>query len=370
MIEGRYFQSEHGRGRLLPPEHTEFQGWHVLRLQDGSVLSATSSSAPLDHLVVGPATLSLLPAQVDGRRRLIATSLLTVGLSSLVAAIAVLNITRAVGPGVGQALDDPAVTAAFLAAAFLASTAYQLDHVNVALSRADPALAGSVLQSFIQLAVLIICLTAGYRSVIAVVGVVAPGAAASVGLGVRQIHGPLPVPCGRKPSSFGKCPGCCVRHSAITRSCSPTGHRAISCPLSSPRRSAPPQRPPGLWSGCWEWGRLSCGRSALSMRPTGCFCRLASAGGGGPNGRRAPGPTARRRNPGCGRVERPLDGSAREEPEAAGVIGPESCPPSSVPRWPPSRRRRGRSSRAPDTHSSRTRFGECSASAYWAYPTY
>ncbi|TDK24085.1 hypothetical protein E2F48_15010 [Arthrobacter crusticola] len=153
-----------------------------------AIVAAALLTVQIGMLGVGQATLSLLPAQDDGRRRLIATSLLTVGLSSLVAAIVVLNITRAVGPGVGQAWDDPAVTLAFLAAAFFASTAYQLDHVNVALSRADLALARSVLQSFIQLAVLIVCLTAGYRSVIAVVGAVALGAVASVGLGVRQIH--------------------------------------------------------------------------------------------------------------------------------------------------------------------------------------
>ncbi|MHA7264670.1 lipopolysaccharide biosynthesis protein [Arthrobacter sp. TMN-37] len=152
-----------------------------------AIVAAALLTVQIGMLGVGPATLSLLPAQDDGRR-LIATSLLTVGLSSLVAAIAVLNITWAVGPGVGQAWVDPAATAAFLAAAVFASTAYQLDHVSVALSRADLALARSVLQSFIQLTVLIVCLTAGYRSVIAVVGAVALGAAASVGLGIRQLH--------------------------------------------------------------------------------------------------------------------------------------------------------------------------------------
>ncbi|WP_159619764.1 glycosyltransferase [Arthrobacter zhaoguopingii] len=153
-----------------------------------AVVASALLTVQIGMLGVGPATLTLLPAQNDRRRRLIATGLLTVGLASLIVAIALLNITRALGPGVGQAWDDPAVTTAFLAAAVFASTAYQLDHISVALSRADLVLVRSVLQALIQLTVLIVCLTAGYRSVIAVVGAVALGAGASVGLGMRQIR--------------------------------------------------------------------------------------------------------------------------------------------------------------------------------------
>ncbi|MBJ2122388.1 glycosyltransferase [Arthrobacter sp. MSA 4-2] len=153
-----------------------------------AVVASALLTVQIGMLGVGPATLTLLPAQNDRRRRLIATGLLTVGLASIIVAAALLIITRALGPGVGQAWDDPAVTAAFLAAAFFASTAYQLDHISVAMSRADLVLVRSVLQAFIQLTVLIVCLTAGYRSVIAVVGAVALGAGASVGLGMRQIH--------------------------------------------------------------------------------------------------------------------------------------------------------------------------------------
>ncbi len=153
-----------------------------------AVVAAALLTVQVGMLGVGPATVTLLPTQTAGRRRLIATGLLTVGLSSIAVAVVLLIVTRALGRGVGQAWDDPSVAAAFLAAAFFASTAYQLDHVEVALSRADLALVRSLLQGFTQLAALMICFAAGYRSVIAVVGAVALGAAASVGLGIHQMH--------------------------------------------------------------------------------------------------------------------------------------------------------------------------------------
>jgi O-antigen/teichoic acid export membrane protein len=153
-----------------------------------AVVAAALLTVQVGMLGVGPATLTLLPAQADGGRRLIATSLLTVGLSSLAVAAGLILITRAIGPGVGQAWDDPVVLVAFLAAAFFATTAYQLDHVDVALSRSDLALVRSLLQGLLQLAVLVICLAFGYQSLKAVVGAVAAGALASVLLGVRQLY--------------------------------------------------------------------------------------------------------------------------------------------------------------------------------------
>ncbi len=151
-----------------------------------AVVAAALLTVQVGMLGVGPATLTLLPKQDDGGR-LVATSLLVVGLASLVVAVALLIITGTLGPGVGQAWDEPAVTAAFLAAAFFASTAYQLDYINAAQSRADLALVRSMLQGVIQLAVLCISLAIGYRSVIAVVSAVAAGAAASVVLGICQV---------------------------------------------------------------------------------------------------------------------------------------------------------------------------------------
>lgn len=154
-----------------------------------AVVAAALLTVQAGMLGVGPATLTLLPSQDDaGRRRLVATTLATVGLSSLAVATALLLITLVLGPGVGQAWDDAAVTAGFLAAALFAGTAYQLDHINVAQSRADLALVRSLLQGLTQLAVLLLCLASGYRSVIAVVGAVAAGAASSVILGMHQLH--------------------------------------------------------------------------------------------------------------------------------------------------------------------------------------
>lgn len=152
-----------------------------------AVVAAALLTVQIGMLGVGPAILTLLPAETEGRR-LITTSLLIVGLSSLTVSTGLLIITRALGPGVGQAWDDPTAVAAFLAAAFFATTAYQLDHVHAAQSQAHLALMRSLLQSLVQLAVLVTCLAGGYRSLNTVVSAVAAGAAASVLLGLRQVY--------------------------------------------------------------------------------------------------------------------------------------------------------------------------------------
>lgn len=153
-----------------------------------AVVAAVMLTVQIGMMGVGAATMTLLPRQMDGGRRLIATSLLTVGLSSVAVAIGLLLITRILGPGVGVAWSDPLVVATFLAAAFFATTAYQLDHISTALARADVALVRSLLQGFIQLGVLIVCFAFGYRSLNAVVGAVAAGAASSVVLGLLRLH--------------------------------------------------------------------------------------------------------------------------------------------------------------------------------------
>ncbi|MGF9649664.1 hypothetical protein AAIH32_16995 [Pseudarthrobacter oxydans] len=152
-----------------------------------AVVAAALLTVQIGMLGVGPAILTLLPAETEGRR-LITTSLLTVGLSSLIVATGLLIITGALGPGVGQAWDDPTAAAAFLAAAFFATTAYQLDHIHTAQCQAHLALMRSLLQSLVQLAVLATCLAGGYRSLNTVVGAVAAGAAASVLLGLLQVY--------------------------------------------------------------------------------------------------------------------------------------------------------------------------------------
>jgi O-antigen/teichoic acid export membrane protein len=152
-----------------------------------AVVSAALLTVQLGMLGVGPATLTLLPAQTDGGRRLIATSLLTVALSALLVAAALAAVTHAMGPGVGTAWTDPAVTIAFLAAALFATVAYQLDHVGVAQARADRTMVRSVVQGTVQLAVLLVCLGIGYHDIAAIVGAVAAGALASVVLGMRQL---------------------------------------------------------------------------------------------------------------------------------------------------------------------------------------
>jgi O-antigen/teichoic acid export membrane protein len=151
-----------------------------------AVVAAALLTVQIGMLGVGPAILTLLPAETEGRR-LITTSLLTVGLSSLIVAAGLLMITRALGPGVGQAWDDPTAAAEFLAAAFFATTAYQLDHIHAAQCQAL-ALMRSLLQSLVQLAVLATCLAGGYRSLNTVVSAVAAGAAASVLLGLLQVY--------------------------------------------------------------------------------------------------------------------------------------------------------------------------------------
>jgi O-antigen/teichoic acid export membrane protein len=138
-------------------------------------------------LGVGQATLTLLPEQSDGGRRLIASSLLSVGVSTVLVSGAVVAVTYALGSGLGLAWHDPLVTGLFAATALLAATAYQLDHVGVAQERSDRALVRSLAQSVVQLAVMGIALAAGVREEAVVVGAVAAGAMVSVGLGLRQL---------------------------------------------------------------------------------------------------------------------------------------------------------------------------------------
>jgi O-antigen/teichoic acid export membrane protein len=136
---------------------------------------------------VGPATLTLLPSESDGGRRLIATSLLTVGTFSLLGAGLLVAITRWIGTGVGEAWDEPLVTVLFVATALLAASAYQLDHVGVAQQRADRTLVRSLAQSFVQLAFLAAAFAVGFRDLAVVVAAVAAGALASVLVGLRQL---------------------------------------------------------------------------------------------------------------------------------------------------------------------------------------
>lgn len=152
-----------------------------------AAVSGAQLTVQLALLGVGPATLTLLPTQDDGGRRLTATSLLVVAVSSLGVSVALVAVTRAAGPGVGEAWSDPIVLAAFLVAAIFAGVAYQLDHIGVAQSRADLAMLRSLLQGFVQLGSLVVCLAVGYREVGAVVGAFAAGALASVVLGLRLL---------------------------------------------------------------------------------------------------------------------------------------------------------------------------------------
>ena len=153
-----------------------------------AVVSGVLLTVQLALLGVGPATLTLLPTQDDGGRRLSATGVLTVGFSSLVMAAGLVAITGALGRGVGEAWSDPVVLSAFLVAALFAGIAYQLDHIGVARSRADLAMVRSMLQGVVQLAVLVLCLAVGYRTLTAVVGSFAAGAVASVLVGMRQMR--------------------------------------------------------------------------------------------------------------------------------------------------------------------------------------
>ena len=130
---------------VLPPEQIGLSS---------AVVSAALLTVQLGMLGVGPATLTLLPAETDGGRRLIATSLLTVTTFSLLGAGLLVVITNWLGTGVGEAWIDPLVIVLFVATALLAASAYQLDHVGVAQERADRALVRSLVQSLVQLAVL------------------------------------------------------------------------------------------------------------------------------------------------------------------------------------------------------------------------
>lgn len=152
-----------------------------------AVVSAALLTVQLGMLGVGPATLTLLPAENDGGRRLIATSLFTVGTFSLIGAGALVATTHSLGSGVGEAWNDPLVTVIFVATALFAASAYQLDHVGVAQERADRTLGRSLVQSLVQLAFLAIAFAAGIHELSVVIGAVALGALASVLVGLRQL---------------------------------------------------------------------------------------------------------------------------------------------------------------------------------------
>ncbi|MDQ0848672.1 O-antigen/teichoic acid export membrane protein/glycosyltransferase involved in cell wall biosynthesis [Arthrobacter sp. B3I9] len=164
---------------VLPPAQTGL----------GSVvISAALLTVQLGMFGVGPATLTLLPGETDGGRRLIATSLLTVATFSLAAALGLAAGTNAFGSGVGEAWEDPAVTVLFLATAVLAAVAYQLDHVGLAQERADRALIRSVVQSVVQLAVVAAAFILGIHQLSVVIAAVSAGALASVVVGLRQLR--------------------------------------------------------------------------------------------------------------------------------------------------------------------------------------
>ncbi|MFF2028930.1 glycosyltransferase [Arthrobacter sp. NPDC058192] len=163
---------------VLPPEQIGL---------GSAVVAAALLTVQLGMLGVGPATLTLLPAEADGGRRLMATSLLTVATFSLLGAGLLVLITGLLGTGVGEAWNDPLVTVLFLATALLAASAYQLDHVGVAQERADRTLARSVAQSLVQLAFLAAAFAVGSRDLAVIVAAVAAGALASVLVGLRQL---------------------------------------------------------------------------------------------------------------------------------------------------------------------------------------
>ncbi|MBT8161782.1 MULTISPECIES: glycosyltransferase [Arthrobacter] len=153
-----------------------------------AVVSAALLTVQLGMLGIGPATLNLLPAQQDGGRTLIPASMAAVVFSSLLGAGGLVLVTSFLGSGVGTAWQDPAMTAAFFAAALLAAVAFQLDHIAVAQARADRALIRSLVQALFQLGTLAVFVIAGYREPAAVVAPVAVGALASVVFGVRQLR--------------------------------------------------------------------------------------------------------------------------------------------------------------------------------------
>lgn len=153
-----------------------------------AVVSATMLTVQLGMLGVGPATLTLLPAQSDQGRNLIPASVGAVSFSSLLTGAGLVVVTYFLGSGVGTAWKDPVMSAGFFAAALLASVAYQLDHIAVAQARADRALTRSLIQAVCQLVTLAACLFAGYRAPAAIVVAVATGALASVLLGLHQLR--------------------------------------------------------------------------------------------------------------------------------------------------------------------------------------
>jgi O-antigen/teichoic acid export membrane protein len=164
---------------VLPPAQTGL----------GSVvISAALLTVQLGMFGVGPATLTLLPGEADGGRRLIATSLLTVATFSLAVAIGLAAITNSFGSGIGEAWHDPVVTVLFLATAVLAAVAYQLDHIGLAQERADRALIRSVVQSIVQLAVVAAAFLLGIHELSVVIAAVTAGALASVVVGLRQLR--------------------------------------------------------------------------------------------------------------------------------------------------------------------------------------
>lgn len=157
------------------------------RLGLGSALvSAVLLCVQLALLGVGPAIVSLLPSQHDGGRRLLSASLAAVAGSSVVVGALLVLVTRALGGATGAAWDSAAVVAAFLAAAVLATLAYQLDHIAVAQASSHQALTRSIVQGVVQLGTLGVALLEGDRSVLTLLVSVAAGALASVALGAVQ----------------------------------------------------------------------------------------------------------------------------------------------------------------------------------------
>ena len=152
-----------------------------------AVVSAALLTVQLGMLGVGPATLTLLPREPDGGRRLMATGLLTVGVFSLVAAGALTALTNWLGSGVGEAWRNPLVTVVFFVTVFFAASAYQLDHIGVALERADRTLVRSLAQSLVQLAVLAAAFAVGIRDLLVIIGAVGAGALVSILVGLRQL---------------------------------------------------------------------------------------------------------------------------------------------------------------------------------------
>lgn len=152
-----------------------------------AVVSAALLTVQLGMLGIGPATLTLLPREPDGGRRLMASTLLTVGVFSLAGAGALAAITHWLGSGVGEAWKNPVITAVFLATVLFAASAYQLDHIGVAQERADRTLVRSLAQSLVQLAFLATAFATGIRDVLVIIAAVGAGALVSVLVGLHQL---------------------------------------------------------------------------------------------------------------------------------------------------------------------------------------